>query len=108
MNRSDPDQNFPFYKKLNQLKADNPALWNGEFGGIPEKLEDDNHEVFSIRRSKDGNTVFAIINMSGKEQTVKFSTNESVNFSDVFSGDNVQLTELKLKPWQYLVGIENK
>lgn len=101
---SDPDQYFPFYKKLNQLKADNPALWNGSYGALPEKIEDGNVDVFSTRRTKDGNTVVAIINMSGKEQSVQFdSAMANKSYTDYFTGENFSLGNMTLQPWQYIV-----
>lgn len=100
---SDPDGYFSFYKTLNQLKADNPALWNGSYGAMPEKLEDGNINVFSTRRSKDGNTVIAIINMSGKNQDIDIESNGTGPFKEIFSGDNISLGKMTLTPWQYLV-----
>lgn len=104
---NDPGNQFPFYQKLNQLKADNRALWNGEFGATPEKLEDGNSDVFSIRRKKDGNTVIAIINMSAKEQTVRINLADKQIYTDAFTGASLQLGEMKFEPWQFQVLIAN-
>lgn len=105
---SDPDQYFPFYKKLNEIKAENPALWNGGYGSMPQKLNDSNLEVFSAKRVKGDNTVIAIINMSNKEQSVSFeATATEGNYTDAFSGETIRIGDMKLSPWQYLVLIKN-
>lgn len=101
---SDPDQYFPFYQKLNQIKADNPALWNGKFGGMPQKLEDGNPNVFSAKRMKDGNTVIAIINMSGKDQTINYNPGDIDGiYTDAISGEALSINEMILTPWQYFI-----
>ncbi|MDH4089744.1 MAG: alpha-amylase family glycosyl hydrolase [Cyclobacteriaceae bacterium] len=100
----DPDKYFPFYQKLNQLKVDNPALWNGGYGGMPEKLEDGNKDVFSFRRTKDQNTVIGIINMSGENQTVRLSQKElSGQYIEAFTGQSQSLGEIKMSPWAYMI-----
>lgn len=100
----DPDKYFAFYQKLNQLKADNPALWNGGYGAMPEKLEDGNKEVFSFKRTKDQNTVIGIINMSGKAQTIKLNQRDlSSTYTDAFTGNSQPMGEIKLTAWQYLI-----
>lgn len=100
----DPDGYFTFYKKLNELKANNPALWNGGYGGMPEKLDDGNKDVCSFRRTKDQNTIVGVINMSGKEQTIRLDKNDlSSQYTDVFTGQPGASGEIKLAPWAYLV-----
>lgn len=100
----DPGNYFAFYQKLNQLKADNPALWNGGYGAMPEKLEDGNLEVFTFRRTKDQNTVIGIINMTGKAQTIKLNqTDIPGSYTDAFTGSSQAIGEIKLTPWQYLI-----
>jgi glycosidase len=100
----DPGGYFPFYQKLNQIKANNPALWNGGFGAITEKLEDGNKSVFSFRRIKDDNTVVGVINMTAKEQTIKLNaSNGAGTYTDAFTGKDQTVGEIKLSPWQYLI-----
>ncbi|MBA4054040.1 MAG: alpha-amylase, partial [Marivirga sp.] len=102
----DRDKYFEFYQKLNQLKADNPALWNGSYGSMPEKIEDDNKNVFSFKRIKDQNTVIGLINMSASPQVIMLTDKEiSGNFNDVFTGRTYTMGQLKLEPWQYLIFI---
>jgi glycosidase len=108
VNMDDPEQLFPFYKKLNQIKADNPALWSGSYSAMPIKLEDGNKDVFSIKRTQRDNVVIAIINMSAKEQNVKYNAAaEAGRYTDAFTGNDFQIGEMKLSPWQYIV-VTNK
>ena len=100
---ADPNNYFAFYQKLNQLKAENPVLWNGAFGTPPEKLEDGNMDVFSIVRKNDSNSVIAFINMSGVEQVVSITVDDGNTYTNAFTGTATQFGEMKLEPWQYLV-----
>lgn len=56
-----------FYTGLLKLKAENPALWNGEDGAPPEVLPATTKQILAFRRSKDGNEVAVTINLSGSE-----------------------------------------
>jgi 1,4-alpha-glucan branching enzyme len=54
-----------FYQTLTQLKSENPALWNGEFGGDLKIIQTNNDKaVFCFSRQKDNNTVVALFNLS--------------------------------------------
>ena len=100
----DPENFTAFYKKLNDLKAQNPALYDGEFGGVCEKIDDNNQHVFSFRRVRDGNTVVGFINMSGEEQQIKASGAESgEQLTDTFSGRTFSSSSLTLGPWEFVV-----
>jgi glycosidase len=100
----DKNNKFPFYQKLNDLKANNAALWNGEYGAMPEKLEDGNQEVFSFIRSKENNTVIGIINMSDKNQKVNFKDSKITGtYIEYFTHKAWSPGDLILAPWQYLI-----
>jgi glycosidase len=58
----------PFYTHLLKLKHDNPALWNGKYGGDAQVLETGNDKVFAFRRAKDHDTVTVTVNLSGEAQ----------------------------------------
>ncbi|EMR02322.1 alpha-amylase family glycosyl hydrolase [Cesiribacter andamanensis] len=105
----DPTKYGRFYGRLNQLKAENQALWSGPHGGMPEKLEDGNPEVFSFRRSKGGNTVIGIFNLSANAQRIQISeAGLAGSLTDTFSGSAYQLDQLELAPWQYLLFVQNE
>ncbi|MEQ8903977.1 alpha-amylase family glycosyl hydrolase [Ekhidna sp.] len=91
-----------FYASLVDLKKDNPALFNGEYGGQPEFVDVGNPMVIAYSRVKDGNQVDVIINLSEENQSV--SIPESWNFADVFSGGQISNSISELQPYQYFVG----
>ena len=96
------------YTKLNNLKKENKALWNGEAGGSMTRLGDgSNYNVFAFYREKDRDKIITIINMSDKPQNFNIESNVvSGKFIDVFNGNDVSITEdlkVDLQPWQYIV-----
>lgn len=91
-----------FYASLVDLKHNNPALYNGEFGGKPNFLETGNPMVIAYDRQKDNNKVTVIINLSGDNQSI--SLPESMLFTDVFSGGDVSSSITEMQPYQYFVG----
>jgi 1,4-alpha-glucan branching enzyme len=92
------------YSALLSLKKENPALWNGNFGGKFERIKttaDD--KVFAFERTKDEHKVITILNL----------TKESVDFELVNMPEDLKLLELftnedfklkyNLSPWDYKV-----
>jgi 1,4-alpha-glucan branching enzyme len=94
------------YKRLLALKDSNHALWNAPWGGrmihVPNSAP---KEVFSFVREADGDKVFAVINFSGKTQTVRFEqTLHHGQYRDFDSGEAVSIdagAEMELAPWSY-------
>lgn len=93
------------FTKLFDLKENNKALWNGEFGGDMVLLPAGNKNVFAFAREKEDDKIFALFNFSDKE--IDLVINNDIlpgtykNFSD---GTTVELnSEFKytLKPWGY-------
>jgi glycosidase len=62
-------QYAPFYTRLLKLKHDNPALWNGQYGGDTDVLETGNDKVFAFQRKRGGNVVQVSVNLSNQAQT---------------------------------------
>jgi len=98
----DPDGYYAFYQKLNELKAKQPAIWNGAYGSIPEKIDDKNPNVFSFRRRHDGQELVGIINMTGKTQSITAPSLPN-GFHDIFTGLPLPSGSTSLAPWQYYV-----
>ncbi len=97
-----------FYKKLLHLKTINKALWNGNKGGDLIKINSSNDKaVYSFVRKKDGDKVFVILNLSDKEQDITLKGQKYIGaYTNIFTNKTVDFkenTELKLKPWEYLV-----
>ncbi|MBE9466723.1 MAG: alpha-glucosidase C-terminal domain-containing protein [Bacteroidetes bacterium] len=97
-----------FYKILLTLKTKNKALWNGNQGGDLIKINSSNDKaVYSFVREKDGDKVFVILNLSETEQDITLNGQEYAGaYKNIFTNEDVEFksnTELKLKPWEYLV-----
>ena len=99
-----------FLSKLNQLKKNNKALWNLNYGGDFKILKNSNPEsVFVFLRTKENNKVLSLFNFSDKEQIFKVIDDISGNFS-VFFGEKIAISknaDYKLKPWGYAVLVAN-
>ncbi len=96
------------YTKLNNLKKENKALWNGENGGSMTRLNDgSNQHVYAFMREKDGDKVITIINLSNEPQEVVIDLDiESGKYKNVFSGEELVINKndnFELLPWAYLV-----
>src|ERR1044072_1407625 len=103
--------NGELYRKLFALKKRNRALWTARGGAtmilVPNSAP---AEVFSFVRRNDADKVFAVINFSGRPQTVTFKeTLYQGKYTDYFGGEAVELaaaTRLELKPWGYKVFVK--
>ena len=58
----------PFYAGLAKLKHDNPALWNGQYGGDLAVRDAGNAKVFAFTRSRGANVVDVAVNLSDAPQ----------------------------------------
>ncbi len=96
------------YTKLNNLKTENPALWNGTFGGSFSKImTTDNWKVYSFARVKGNNKVICFINVSN-EPAEFFAESELIagKFQNVFEDSKAEFKpceKFSLKPWEYKV-----
>lgn len=96
------------YTRLFNLKKNNRALWNGDFGGDVQRLQSDRDSlVYNFIREKDGDRVVALFNFSPEAQTFTVTAPQLAGaFRDVFSGDRVTFSEqetFSLKGWGYRV-----
>jgi glycosidase len=97
-----------FFTKLNNLKSENVALWNGIAGGeIININKSDDHKIFACERRKDNDRVVAIINLSPGPQEFTFEDDANTGeFKDLFSGKSVSIEKgqkFLLEPWDYIV-----
>lgn len=101
------------YKTLFDLKHNNQALWNGEWGGEMIRIYNDKMEqVVSFSREKNGDKVLPIINFSDKPVSVKLDSkyNKGI-YTELFSNKEYTLNGddvFELKPWDYLVLTQKK
>lgn len=92
-----------FYKKLNNLRHSNQALWHSNYGGEIIKLF--NHDdIFAFTRSKGEYNISVIINLSNNKQAIKL--NSAVKGKDIFTDKTLELNigdNLEMEPWSFLV-----
>lgn len=101
------------YEKLTNLKKDNPALWNGKFGGKLERLNtSDQNNSLAFVREKDGNKVIFISNLSNETIKVKLKDAKiKGNYENVISEANYKLEPnsiITLSPWEYIFLVDKK
>ncbi len=97
-------QRAPFYKTLQNLRKNNPALAaNASFKKV---VVGDEKALYAYVREAGANKVFVILNLSAKEQTIKV-TDASLQGEpyNVFMGNKEPLkaTDWKIEPWGYVV-----
>lgn len=97
-----------FYTTLNDLKSNNKALWNGDFGGKMTRLGDGSNQfVYTFYREKDDNKVVVLLNLSDKPQKLTINdVNIHGKYKDVFNGKEIKVdgnTFIDLEPWKYVV-----
>lgn len=106
----DPMKLEPFYKKLVSLHFENKALWSGEYGGVPVRINEADKNVYAFKRIRGSNQVIVILNFSPQPQEFK-STDSTVagTYEDYFTGNTFEIStgkSITLSPWQYLVFVK--
>lgn len=96
------------YKQLNDLRANNKALHSPELGAPMMRIAADNEHIFACVRYAEGqtNTVIAVMNMSGEEQTVTLDLTGYEGQYDCICGKKMALEAtqtFQLKPWEYKI-----
>ena len=99
------------YKGLNDLRANNRALWSNEKGAPMVRIATDNDKVFACVRTKScpkhgDNTVIAIMNMSAEPQTVTLDLTNLAGEYNCICGKKmtIEATQtLELTPWKYII-----
>ncbi len=103
---SDPNKLGDFYKQLVQVRKDNPALWSGKYGGMPERIEVNNENVFAAYREKDDNQVRIVINVSSEEQEIGINDRLAGNHKDYMTGNSLTFSsgqKITLTPYQFYI-----
>ena len=99
------------YKGLNDLRANNRALWSNEKGAPMVRLAADNDKVFACVRTKScpkhgDNTVIAIMNMSAEPQTVTLDLTNLEGEYNCICGKTMTVEAnqtFELTPWKYII-----
>lgn len=98
----------PFYRKMNDLRHDNPALWSPELGGRLVELDNSaGDRVLSFYRTVDGNTVVSVFNLSADNVEVEVDTSPVEGaYTDYITGEIVALSgimDIETAPWEYKI-----
>ena len=98
------------YHLLNGLRERNKSLFSPEAGAPMVRIATDNEKVFACVRQKEGrwhtNTVIAVMNMSGEEQTVMLDLAGYEGTYKCLCGKKHKIEtaqEFTLAPWQFKI-----
>jgi hypothetical protein len=77
-----------FYRSMFDLKHENPALWNGAYGGAQSSVKTNGGDrVYAFTRSEGANTVFVAVNFGSAPATVTYTgLQHPGRFTDWFNG----------------------
>jgi len=91
------------YTALLKLKKENPALWNGNFGGAMERITTTaDNKIFAFSRTKDDNQVITILNLSPEEVEFELTNPNNNELTELFT-DEVFSNNYKLEAWGYKI-----
>lgn len=91
-----------FYSTLLNLKKKNKALWNGQNGGLAERINVSEH-VYAFEREKEGSRFVGIFNLSPNAMTTQLTVSVD-NMFDVFDHQNINISvhdTIALEPWEF-------
>lgn len=96
-----------FYKKLGQLRKENPSLWSGLAGGDMKRLKTSDAAVFAFVRKSEGNKVLVIVNLSKSERSFTLYTQDMNGVMIDYFNDEEFIIQQKqnmiLGKWDYKV-----
>lgn len=103
----------PFYTKLNALKRDNPALWNGRHGGPVREIKHEYPDrVAAFSRTVGANKVLTVINLTNTATEVSLQLADDAGiYREVFTNAETTLStraKMNLKAWEYRVYVFEK
>jgi len=103
-----------FYKKLTALKKSTKVIDAGVLGADIFRITTTaDSSVFAFTRENETQKLFAIFNLSAKEQTINFTGDAHLNTSYVeyFNNSTKEFTKgegVTLKPWEFSIYLSNK
>ncbi|HUW07238.1 MAG TPA: alpha-amylase family glycosyl hydrolase [Williamwhitmania sp.] len=103
---------FPFYQKLVELKATNPALLCGEKGADMFRIKSANSKIYAFTRENEQGKVLAIFNFSKNKQSFTLD-NEALagHYVDLFADKATEIdipakADFTLGPWGFLIYVK--
>ncbi|MDP4762794.1 MAG: hypothetical protein NWR97_03995, partial [Salibacteraceae bacterium] len=92
----------PYFKKLDAIREDNPALWGGEFGGPLTFLgENSANGILAFDRTKDENHIRVIMNCTGKSQDISSFIDADATYTSLMA--DAPFTENMLAANDFLI-----
>ncbi|MGJ3235661.1 alpha-amylase family glycosyl hydrolase [Marivirga sp.] len=103
------------YSQLLRLKKNNPALWNGAFGGNFQEINKNqkSSDILAFSRKKDDNEVLVIMNLSDTTQSFVIDKNytgktyQKANNREVTVTFSESQEPLTFDPWSYMILTQN-
>ncbi|MDE6445583.1 MAG: DUF3459 domain-containing protein [Alistipes sp.] len=106
----EPNERTAFYKKLNALRHDNPALASGGEGGDIVYMGGAVADVMAFTRSAGDNKVVCFFNLSAEPQAVIPTVEVAGDLTDAMTGEPHPILpgeEFRLAPWEYLILVKS-
>ncbi len=100
-----------FYTVLNKLKTNNPALWNGNYGGSLKILPSTaKKSVLAFTRELGENKIFVITNLTDKPVSFNLKGDEYTgSYTELFSRAKMKFkknSKMDFNPWEYRVYVQ--
>jgi len=101
-----------FYSRLFKVNRENPALWNGEFGGNFRRIPTSQGEkIYAFTRSNGKHEVVVLLNFSDQALKIDFTGNRpDGEFSSIFNNQSLSLFtrgDVPLPAYGYQVFVRN-
>jgi glycosidase len=105
--------NRELYKKLFGLKAQTPALFNGNVGGDIEILPQTDEQILVFKRYTDESEVLVFINLSKNTLKKQFGPDvfKAPTYHNYFGNYSMEMNlgwDINFEPWQYEILIAEK
>ncbi|MCD4695606.1 MAG: alpha-amylase, partial [Bacteroidales bacterium] len=97
-----------FYAELNNLKKENEALWNGNFGGSYIRINTSGDEkVYAFFREKNENKVLVVASLCNENiNAIIEGTTHLGKYKEYFTGEELNFVEntgVGLRQWEFKV-----
>lgn len=100
------NKNFTqFYTALIELKTENAALWNANYGGSYRRIDTQHEKIYSYARELGDNKVVVILNLSSDAHDAVF-TADAGKYKNYFTGKKQKIKSGKkvtVPAWGYVV-----
>ncbi|MDA3953321.1 MAG: alpha-amylase family glycosyl hydrolase [Bacteroidales bacterium] len=92
------------YAHLIKLKKENPALWNGDFGGDMQRIKTTSDDkIFVFSRTKGDAQVITVLNLSPDEIEFEIiNPTDNTKLTEVFTGEEF-VNKYNFKAWDYKI-----